>query len=108
MAQITRQIIRAAQPGNQNLSVLRLFPIELEPLHHGSIVDGKENRFVIGKILMRMPLPKGNDKRISFLPFKVTFSHRSATLPFENVVERCAGVTMNLGFLAPLQKLNFA
>ena len=58
------------------------------------------------KILVRMPLPKRYDKRISLLPFEMTFSHRSAALSFENVVERRAGVAMHLGFLSGFEKLN--
>src|SRR5215813_519348 len=87
--------------------VFRLFPIELQPFHHRSIVDGKENRLFIGKILVRVPLPKRYDERISPLPFEVAFPYRSSASAFENVVEGRAGMAMHPGFLFGFKKLNF-
>src|SRR5215468_9530527 len=87
--------------------VFRLFPIELQPFHHRSIIDGKENRLFIGKILVRMPLPKRYDERISLLPFEMAFPYRSPASSFENVIEGRAGMTMHPGFLFGFKKLNF-
>ena len=86
--------------------VFRLFPIELERLHHGSIADGKKNRLFIGEILMRMPLPKRDDERISLLPFEVTLSHGGSALSFEHVIQGRAGMAMVFGFLCGFEKLN--
>src|SRR5262249_39966705 len=96
------------ETGNSHrILVFRLLPIELETFHHGSVINGKKNRLFIGQILMRMPLPKGNDKRIPFLPFEVAFSDCCAPLSLENVVARRAGVSMVSGFLSSFEKLNF-
>src|SRR5215510_10392163 len=83
-----------------------LFPIELESFHDRSIIDGKQNRLFIGKILVRVPLPKRNDERISPLPFEVAFAHRSSTSSFENVIESGAGMAMHPGLLFGFKKLN--
>src|SRR5262250_2403887 len=86
--------------------VFHLFPIELQPFHHRSIIDGKENRLFIGKILVRMPLPKRYDERISLLPFEMAFPYRSPASSFENVIEGRAGMAMHPGFLFGFKKLN--
>src|SRR5262245_66541290 len=100
---VTGMISSYTQP---TVLVFRLFPIELQPFHHRSIVDGKQNRLFIGKILVRVPLPKRYDERISPLPIEGAFAHRSSASSFENVIERGAGMAMHPGLLFGFKKLN--
>lgn len=59
-------------------------------------------------VFMSVPLPEGNNERVSLVPFEASLAHRRASAPFENMKKPRAGVTVALGFLFRSKKLNLA
>src|SRR5688500_638504 len=88
--------------------IRRLLAIELQRFHHRSIVDGKKHRFVIGEILVRMPLPKRHYETVAFAPLEVTLADSSTALTAHYVGNRCAGLAVRLRGFFTFDKLHFA
>src|SRR5258706_1615514 len=88
--------------------VASFFAIELQRFHHRTIAKGKQQRFIVAEFFMGMPLPERHDERIALAPLEIAFADLSATLAFDHMVERGAGMPVRLGGFLRIEKLNLA
>ena len=84
------------------------FPKKSQRFDGGAIVDGKEDRGLLGVVLVGMPTPKWHDKRVTLLPIEPLITDPCGSAAPESMIDNGVGVAVGAAFFPRSDHLDLA